>query len=187
MNVFGKLGSPAPDFDHPLDMLTACHGRIRSQCETLRRLVGHLPQHGADAQAQQAARAVMRYFDTAGVNHHADEERDLFPRLLSALDRGAVPAGCGIDLRRTLAALGTDHRRMDEAWRALRAPLVRIAAGEAAALEAAAVEAFYALYDAHMETEERHVLPFAAQVLDAAELAAIGGAMSRRRGVGTGA
>ncbi|HET8610077.1 MAG TPA: hemerythrin domain-containing protein [Burkholderiales bacterium] len=185
MNAFGKLGSPAPDFDHPLDMLAACHGRIRAQCETLKRLAAHLPQHGADAQAQQAASAVLRYFDTAGVNHHADEEYDLFPRLLAAIDRGAVPAGCGIDLRVMLTGLGADHRRMDDAWKALRAVLVRAAAGEAAALDAATVEAFCALYDAHMETEERHVLPFAAQVLDATVLAEIGRAMSRRRGVKT--
>jgi hypothetical protein len=36
-----------------------------------------------------------------------------------------------------------------------------------------------------METEERQVLPFAAQVLDTTVLAEIGHAMSRRRGVKT--
>ena len=60
-------------------MLAACHLRIEQQCSTLRRLVPHLLAHGADSQARQAAASVLRYFQTAAIDHHADEEEDLFP------------------------------------------------------------------------------------------------------------
>ena len=38
-----------------MEMLTACHERIEAQCETLQRLAEHVPLHGCDAPAQQAA------------------------------------------------------------------------------------------------------------------------------------
>ena len=66
-------------------MLAACHGRVESQCDTLRRLLPHVAAHGADVQAREAAVAVMRYFDTAARHHHADEEVDLFPALIDAM------------------------------------------------------------------------------------------------------
>jgi hypothetical protein len=33
-----NFNSTAPDFEHPLKMLVACHNRIEAQCETLQRL-----------------------------------------------------------------------------------------------------------------------------------------------------
>ena len=77
--------SPGASTEAPLEMLAACHGRVHKQCETLGRLAAHLPTHGSDTAAQQAATAVMRYFDTAARDHHADEEEDLFPALLDAM------------------------------------------------------------------------------------------------------
>ena len=77
--------SPGASTEAPLEMLAACHGRVHKQCETLGRLAAHLPTHGSDTAAQQAATAVMRYFDTAARDHHADEEEDLFPALLEAM------------------------------------------------------------------------------------------------------
>ncbi|HEY0663063.1 MAG TPA: hemerythrin domain-containing protein, partial [Thiobacillaceae bacterium] len=78
------MGAAAPGFERPLELLEACHGRIARQCDTLEKLLAHLPSVGADAQAQQAARAILGYFDTAAVHHHDDEERTLFPLLESA-------------------------------------------------------------------------------------------------------
>src|SRR5687768_11399199 len=82
-----KLPKPVAAFDEPLEMLEACHQKIEAQLATLERILPHLRQHGADADAKSAARAVMRYFDTAGVLHHRDEDEDLFPllRRLAAL------------------------------------------------------------------------------------------------------
>ena len=65
MNLpFPGHAAPAAGFEVPLEMLAACHGRVEAQCATLRRLVAHLAAHGADEQARDAARAVMRYFDS---------------------------------------------------------------------------------------------------------------------------
>ena len=57
MNDF--LPDTAPGFDQPIAVLKHCHGRIRKQLATLEKLLAHLPEHGADEQAQQAAQAVL--------------------------------------------------------------------------------------------------------------------------------
>ncbi len=168
------LGAAAPGFERPLEVLEACHARIARQCDTLDRLLAHLPAHGADAQAQQAARAVLAYFDTAAVHHHDDEERNLFP----LLEEAGAPGAC--DLVETLTL---EHEEQALLWRRLRAELIAIEAGAAAALDAALAGRFVALQRSHLEFENTHVLPLARRTLGAAELERLGRAMAARRGV----
>ena len=99
--------APGAGFEAPLEMLGTCHGRIEHQCETLRRLLAHLPVHGADAQARNAASAVMRRFDSAARDHHEDEEQDLFPAALESMagsDASCLREMTTIALRGTPAA-----------------------------------------------------------------------------------
>jgi len=168
------LGATAPGFDRPLDVLEACHGRMARQCDTLDRLLAYLPAHGADAQAQQAARAVLTYFDTAAVHHHDDEERTLFP----LLEQAGAPGAC--DLVETLTL---EHDELALWWRRLRGPLQQIEAGSAAVLDETLTQRFVALNRGHLEFENAHVLPLARQVLDAAAIERLGRAMAARRGV----
>ena len=168
------LGAAAPGFERPLAVLEACHGRIAKQCDTLEKLLAHLPAHGADAQARQAARAVLAYFDTAAVHHHDDEERNLFP----LLEQAGAPGAC--DLVETLTL---EHDEQAQLWRRLRPQLAQIAGGQASALDVALTRRYVAMNRAHLEFENTRVLPLARQVLGAADLARLGRAMAARRGV----
>ena len=168
------LGAAAPGFERPLEVLEACHARIARQCDTLDRLLAHLPAHGADAQAQQAARAVLAYFDTAAVHHHDDEERNLFP----LLEEVGAPGAC--DLVETLTL---EHEEQALLWHRLRAELTAIEAGAAATLDVALTGRFVALQRSHLEFENAHVLPLARRVLGTAERERLGRAMAARRGV----
>ena len=166
--------SPAPDFGDPLGMLKACHRRIERQLATLDRLQRHLPEHGCDDDARAAARAILKYFDSAAPNHHADEEASLFPRLAAAAPGQAPPL---------IAALERDHESLTAGWRRLRPQLAGIVAGVRGTLSAKEVETVRAAYDAHIAREEGELIPLAAQVLDAGALASIGHEMAARRGV----
>jgi hemerythrin-like domain-containing protein len=168
------LGKSAPGFDAPLDVLEACHARIAAQCDTLEKLLDHLPLRGADAQAQQAARAVMRYFDVAAVHHHDDEERNLFPLLEAA----NAPGACEL-----VEMLTLEHDEQARLWRSLRGQLAVIEAGGGAELVAGLVDRFVASHRNHLAFENAHVLPLARAVLDPAALARLGRAMAARRGV----
>ncbi len=166
----------APGFDDPLEMLRACHGRITAQCDTLHRLVSHLLVQGNDAQAAQAARAILRYFDTAGQHHHQDEEQDLFPLLRAS---AAPEAAEYID------RLLQEHRTLDSAWQELRPLLTEIAEHNARTLDAAVVERFIRGYAQHIAFENTHLLPLAEHLLNAAQQQQIGRSMAARRGVTT--
>jgi hemerythrin-like domain-containing protein len=162
----------------PLEMLSACHGRVQTQCETLQRLYDHLPRHGADSVAVQAADAVLRYFRQAAPHHHADEEADLFPALLDAA-RGPDHAS----VRKLTRALIEDHRSLEGMWQRLESELERLRGGDATALKRDTVDAFVAAYTQHIEREENDLLPLAARLLDEAALTRVGSAMRERRGI----
>lgn len=172
------FGSPSASTEVPLEMLAACHDRVQTQCDTLLRLLPHLQRHGSDPQARQAAAAVMRYFDTAAPHHHADEEEDLFPALRESM--AGSDAVCIRDLTESLMA---EHRTLESRWRVLREPLQRVAAGEPRVIDAAKVEGFVAAYRAHIQREDKELLPMAARLLDPVALQRLGAAMRRRRGI----
>jgi len=170
--------APAVGFEVPLEMLAACHGRVQHQCETLLRLVTHLQTHGADRPAQEAASAVMRYFDTAARHHHEDEEQDLFPALLESM--AGSDAVC---LRELTASLCRDHRLLEQRWASMRQRLLQVAKGAASTLADADVPGFVQLYEQHIAREEAELLPMATRLLSDVELDRIGLAMRSRRGV----
>lgn len=173
-----ELPNAAPDFSRPLEALKACHARIRSQCDTLRRLVEHLRDHGCDEQARQAAATVMHYFDTAARHHHQDEEEDLLPRMMAA-----ATLGRGSRLTRLVADIATEHREMARGWTELRAALQEISAGENTPLDTMGVDRFVKLYHAHIAIEEANVFPLAEMLLSQEDYAEIGASMAQRRGV----
>lgn len=170
----GLLGAVAPGFGRPLEVLEACHDRIARQCDTLERLLAHLPVHAADAPAQQAARAVLAYFDRAALHHHDDEERNLFP----LLEEAGAPGACEL-----VEMLSLEHEEQSLLWRRLRVQLAAIEAGTSATLDAGFAGRFVALNRSHLAFENARVLPLARQTLGAAAIARLGRAMAARRGV----
>ena len=177
-NIVPGHSAPTAGFEVPLEMLSACHYRIERQCSTMRRLVEHLATHGTDLEARTAAAGVMRYFDTAAMHHHADEEENLFPALIESM--AGSDAVC---LREMTQALTADHRELERHWQRVRAVLERVAAGDAVALASSDVEALVRAYEQHIEREESELLPMAARLLSDESLELIGRAMRERRGV----
>ncbi len=170
--------APNASFEVPLEMLGACHHRIERQCATLRRLVAHLASQGAHDEARTAAAAVMRYFDSAALHHHADEEQDLFPALIESM--AGSDAVC---LRGLIDGLVAEHRELEAHWLRVRSALERVVAGDGSTLTGTAVEALVRLYEQHIEREERELLPMAARLLSDDTLQKLGRAMRQRRGI----
>ncbi|MDN2708068.1 pyridoxamine 5'-phosphate oxidase [Janthinobacterium sp. SUN118] len=172
------LFDSVPGFDQPIAVLKHCHDKIRKQLSTLQNLPGHLAQHGNTAEAQQAARAVLQYFNKAAHLHHDDEEQDLMPMLQ------ATATGDDAALLATLVPdILADHQRMDQAWLALRPALDAIAAGTGTQLSAAGVHDYAAAYQAHMSKEEGQLAPMAKRLFSAQQMEQLGTAMQRRRGI----
>ena len=162
---------PAAGYDSPYDMLTSCHERVERMLGLLERLDSHLARHGADTNARSAATDLLRYFDLAAPHHHEDEERHVLPRLVAS------------GHARLAERLRTDHRRMDQLWRALRPRLVALAEGQPPADGLVDLLTFTTLYRTHIRAEEDHAYPLSQPGLDATALQQMGEEMARRRGV----
>lgn len=170
------IASPAAGFEQPFEMMEACHERLQRTLGLLARLRAHVARHGADQQAQQAARDVMRYFDMAAPQHHLDEERHVFPPLVVRGDPSMLAL---------VARLQQDHLQMEARWRTVRAILEQVEHAEIQAIaadSAAEIDAFTRLYAAHIEAEEQLAYPAAAALLDDGARDAMGAEMRRRRG-----
>ena len=176
--AFPGFNAPAAGFEAPLELLSACHGRVENQCQTLLRLVPHLAANGPDQPAREAAQNVMRYFDTSAPHHHADEEEDLFPALLQATPEAELST-----VRELLAALQAQHRELERCWGELRWKLEGIWLGTLRELDTAEVARLVELYRLHIAREEAELLPLAARVLETAQLDGVGRAMRLRRGI----
>lgn len=172
------LPDTAPDFSQPIAVLKHCHGRIRKQLATLEKLLAHLPQHGADEQARQAASAILRYFDKAAHLHHDDEEQDLIPML-----RATAQGDDAATLQALAPTILQDHKDMDAMWQDLHEQLTAIAEGSGSALNPATVTRFVASYTAHMEREEGTMAPMAMRLFSPEQMARLGQSMQLRRGL----
>lgn len=168
--------APGPSFDEPFEMLQACHERMGRMLALLRRLRSHLRAHGADEQAWQAARDVMRYFDMAAPQHHRDEELHVFPALLGLRDPELVAL---------VARLQQDHQQMEARWNPVRSLLEEVARGERTGFneaDDAILDAFVGLYDGHIGAEESLAFPHAMTAMEPERRDQMGREMAQRRG-----
>jgi hemerythrin-like domain-containing protein len=170
------LHALAPTIDDPIELLLACHDKVRRFAGLCLRLRDHLAEADqqastqADSQAQEAAQSILRYFDVAAPLHHEDEERDLFPALHS-LQRPILNA-CMADLQ-------AEHETLTSQWRAVRVWLQAVQAGQGNA-PPPEMALFVQAYLAHAQREEDEVYPAASQ-LPAEQVKAISAAMVARR------
>lgn len=164
----------SPRIDDPIELLVACHDKVRHFTGLAERLASHVTQHGADKQAAEAARAVLRYFEMAAPHHHADEDENLFPALAALGDA---------ELNATLHSLTAQHDELADQW-ALVATWLRQVMAQAktppASVPAGAIQAFAAAYRAHAHREEEAVYPHASR-LPREAMARIAAAMVARR------
>ncbi len=161
--------------DEPLEMLEACHGRVRAFTETLRKLVPHLAKNGADAEAAQAASNILRYFDLAAPKHHQDEEVDLFPLLLATAPEDTALAAAINQLR-------AEHLQMGHLWLQLRELLLLVSEGRMADLARDNLaECFADFYQQHAASEEAGVFAAAQHLLSPSQRELLGRSMAARR------
>ena len=172
------LMGPAPGFDTPLAMLSACHRRLERRLEQLSHIADRLSEPASErhAEALRVLEEVRRHFATAGAHHTADEEETLFPMLRAASDSALV------DL---LEVLESDHQVID----AMHVELDALCDRLQAKVTPEDVEALRALgadlkvhYDRHIRHEDGQVLPKAATLLTPEQLTLLGDEMRRRRG-----
>lgn len=155
-----------------LELLYACHEKVRRFTTLAVRLAGHVETRGVDAEAQEAAASILRYFEQALPLHHIDEEADVFPAL-HALHDALVD--------QNILELSADHLRLDAQWQTIAPWLRLIAAGAEPGETPPGLDSFADAYADHAEREERDVFA-AIERLPEAIVSTIGARMRARRG-----
>ncbi len=180
-----KLGeAPALERD-PVDMLTACHQRIRSFTAIALRLAelcdtGLRPVSEMAAEIANAAQAVHRYYSIALPLHEADENESLYPRLRQALSAGEELRAVE-DMVAQHGPLNQVIARLLPRWHELRGAPEKLVSFSTEML--ADSRRLLELWNRHLALEENVVFPLIRARLNADALGAIYAEMKRRRGV----
>jgi len=162
-----------PDFNDPLNILRTDHERILTHCEILEKLVPHIADNGVDDEARGAISRVLRCFTTSAVHHHQDKEQNLYP----ILNRQSLKlADIIYRLKRELGELAG-------LWNIIGADLKTPTALQDNKTFATQVEKFCRGYRQHIAYEARELLGIAPHILSQRQLAELGDAMAKRRGV----
>jgi len=166
----------------------ALHEPIRHFCGSHEDILGGLkelealPQLAACLErARATAAATLQLFDQLVLQHHAEEEHDLFV----SVQRSSRDAGEADRVRRLVERLTGQHREIERLWALLRPAVALTAAGKVLRNPdfEGAVRTLVGLYFAHARLEEREFLPLADAILgrDANHMAALDVALHMRR------
>ena len=135
------------------DVLDVCHRQTVLTLGKLAALISSLIKSGPDADSRSLAKEIIGHFSTTAREHHEDEERHLFPRLLRDGDAATTQA---------VQRLQQDHAWLELDWREIGPHLDAVASGQSSydldfLREAAAV--FTALSHDHIALEESFIYP----------------------------
>ncbi len=161
------------DFKDPFGVLHACHDDMLDRCDTLEKLVAHIREHGLDAEARATIAAMVQFFTTSAVQHHQDEETDLFP----------IISRQSLKLADVVFRLRKEHEQLHELWDSLLLDFKKGAALPEDTGFPQHVRQFCAAYRAHIASENRELLSVAQHILSHQQLEDLGRAMARRRGI----
>ena len=165
--------------ERPLDHLFACHRRIEDRLQVLERAAGHMefqPPEALDAVA-----GCIRFFDSNGAWHTADEEESLFPRLLARLRPEELAYVEGLE---------QEHRAADLLYVELKKLAGELEASSQMNAGTDLIQRFSLvvarlskLYRAHIASEDQVLISLGRRVLAGAELREISKEMKARRGL----
>lgn len=157
-------------WDEPIEMLYACHGRVKQFCRQLQLLPDYIEQNGLNQAVKNDVQQILNYFNQAAPLHHDDEELDFFPALSQKLP----------ETQQAINELESQHEALYQNWYALRARLEELLAGKIENIESELIQRFVAGYDSHIAIEEP-LFELGREHLAQSELDAMGKIMADRR------
>ena len=167
--------SPEATGHSPIDDFSQCHAGILGHLQALGTLPALLEPA---ARARQIAANTLSFFRDAVFEHHAEEERELFPAVLSSATKGEERDR----VQALVNTLTAEHRTVEAAWAKLEPKLKAVAKGHDSDVNGADIQALVDSYQAHARFEEDVFLPLSQTILgrNSNHLAALGMSMHMR-------
>lgn len=177
MTVQHPMPDPAAT-DEPLAAFSQCHIGITRQLQALAELP---PLLEPAAKARRIARETVAFFHGAVLEHHSEEERELFPAVVAAAARGPERESVQVIVDRLVA----EHRQIEAMWSRMEPALQAVARGHDSDVDGSAVQRLVDTYLGHARYEEQEFLPLSQTLLgrDSNHMAALGIAMHMRHAV----
>lgn len=141
MNLFE---TKSVTFAEPIEMLYACHGKVRRFCNQVAMLSDYIAENGCNQIVLQTIRQISRYFNVAAPLHHEDEEENFFPLLLQYAPQA----------RESVGELLHQHIGLHDNWAAVSAEFAKLEVDNTYIPDAEAFKRFVAGYDVHLAIEE---------------------------------
>jgi hypothetical protein len=146
------------DMATPLNRFSQCHAGIARQLQALTDLPRLLE---AAARAREVATRTVAVLKGGVLEHHAEEERDLFPTVLRSAVAGEERDCVQVMVHRLTA----EHRELEALWKKLEPAGRDAARGKPAVLDAGVAAELAQRYLAHAHYEEESFLPLADTIL----------------------
>jgi len=148
----------AVDTDLPLSNFSHCHIGILHHFDHLSELLQVMSDVEA---AQKIAKEFVDYFHLGMKAHHLEEERELFPAVLSSALAGEERTF----VQQLIEKLTQEHRSLESAWKELEPGLKELIKGHAYTLDHLHFKLLIKRYKAHASSEETVFLPLAEKIL----------------------
>ncbi|MDV7392243.1 hemerythrin domain-containing protein, partial [Arthrospira platensis SPKY1] len=112
----------------PISDFSNCHSGILRGLDAFAELPGLVE---AMRRARQVAQQVQAVFEDAVIEHHAQEEKDLFPAVLAS----AQPGEEREKVKQITDRLTREHREVEAMWKRLAPQVKKVAKGQEVALD----------------------------------------------------
>lgn len=159
-------------WNEPIEMLYACHGKVKQFCRQLQLLPDYLTKNGVNQAVKNDVQQILNYFNHSAPLHHDDEEKDFFPALIKHLP----------DVQNAVDELENQHEALHQNWAELKAQLEGLLAGERVQIDVVLIQRFVDGYDSHIAIEEP-LFELGREHLMQEELNSMGEIMANRRKV----
>jgi hemerythrin-like domain-containing protein len=159
----------------PVDEFSNCHAGIFRKLQQLSDLSALI---APAVRARELAESSIEFFKSAIYEHHLDEERELFPAVLTA----ARNSEDRLLVRNLVDRLTEEHRALEKLWKFVESQLKKIAKGQAHEQEIPEIERLVTSYRHHAEFEETEFLPLAKRILanDSTQMSDLGMSLHQR-------
>ena len=157
-------------WNEPINMLYACHSKVKRFCKQLTILPGYLEKNGVNQAVLNDVKTILQYFNHAAPLHHDDEEKDFFPALIEKAPQA----------KESVDELERQHVTLHETWAKLSEQLEELIAEKRTDVDERLITLFVASYDRHITLEEP-LFELGKQYLSAEQLSAMGKIMFARR------
>ena len=159
-------------WNEPIEMLYACHSKVKRFCRQLTILPDYLAKNGCNQAVKNDVQQILNYFNQSAPLHHDDEEKDFFPLLVKY-----VP-----EAQKDIDELERQHVTLHNSWTKLSEQLQALLKDERENIDVTLINHFVSGYDKHIALEEP-LFELGKQHLSESELREIGNIMSARRRV----